>query len=204
MRLVDILADQDVHHGQPGSGAVSFTDRCPTARGQTTAHHELPPMSKDSSPEARRGGRGDLPARDDRPSRARRFRRCGGRDDERDDLRGDGALFRHPAGVSGLGALALGALRAAGAGTPPAGRGAGAAGAAAEAGRAAAGGDSDRSRSVPVPRRRPSHHARLRAPLSHKNWVNPGGQVNSMSRACMAATCVQNGLYKAPIRMVRG
>ena len=29
--------------------------------------------------------------------------RCGGRDDERDDLRGDGALFRHPAGVSGLG-----------------------------------------------------------------------------------------------------
>ena len=54
--------------------------------------------------------------------------RCGGRDDERDDLRGDGALFRHPAGVSGLGALALGALRAAGAGTPPAGRGAGAAG----------------------------------------------------------------------------
>ena len=43
--------------------------------------------------------------------------RCGGRDDERDDLRGDGALFRHPAGVSGLGALALGALRAAGAGT---------------------------------------------------------------------------------------
>ena len=30
--------------------------------------------------------------------------RCGGRDDERDDLRGDGALFRHPAGVSGLGA----------------------------------------------------------------------------------------------------
>ncbi len=25
--------------------------------------------------------------------------RCGGRDDERDDLRGDGALFRHPAGV---------------------------------------------------------------------------------------------------------
>ena len=66
--------------------------------------------------------------------------RCGGRDDERDDLRGDGALFRHPAGVSGLGALALGALRAAGAGTPPGGRGAGAAGAAAEAiGRAAAG-----------------------------------------------------------------
>ena len=60
--------------------------------------------------------------------------RCGGRDDERDDLRGDGALFRHPAGVSGLGALALGALRAAGAGTPPpAGRGAGAAGAGAEA-----------------------------------------------------------------------
>ena len=50
--------------------------------------------------------------------------RCGGRDDERDDLRGDGALFRHSAGVSGLGALALGALRAAGAGTPPsAGRG---------------------------------------------------------------------------------
>ena len=45
--------------------------------------------------------------------------RCGGRDDERDDLRGDGALFRHSAGVSGLGALALGALRAAGAGTPP-------------------------------------------------------------------------------------
>ena len=37
-------------------------------------------------------------------------------------------MFRHPAGVSGLGALALGALRAAGAGTPPAGRGAGAAG----------------------------------------------------------------------------
>ena len=31
--------------------------------------------------------------------------RCGGRDDERDDLRGDGAMFRHPAGVSGLGAL---------------------------------------------------------------------------------------------------
>ena len=55
--------------------------------------------------------------------------RCGGRDDERDDLRGDAAMFRHPAGVSGLGALALGALRAAGAGTPPAGRGAGAAGA---------------------------------------------------------------------------
>ena len=25
--------------------------------------------------------------------------RCGGRDDERDDLRGDGAMFRHPAGV---------------------------------------------------------------------------------------------------------
>ena len=40
---------------------------------------------------------------------------------ERDDLRGDGALFRHPAGVSGLGALALGALRAAGAGTPTTG-----------------------------------------------------------------------------------
>ena len=40
-----------------------------------------------------------------------------------------GRCFRHPAGVSGLGALALGALRAAGAGTPPpAGRGAGAAG----------------------------------------------------------------------------
>ncbi len=38
--------------------------------------------------------------------------RCGGRDDERDDLRGDGAMFRHPAGVSGLGALALGALYA--------------------------------------------------------------------------------------------
>ena len=74
----------------------------------------------------------------------------------------DGTLFRHPAGVSGLGALALGALRAAGAGTPPpAGRGAGAAGAAAEAiGRAAAGGDSDRSRSVPVPRRRPSQGPR--------------------------------------------
>ena len=71
-------------------------------------------------------------------------------------------MFRHPAGVSGLGALALGALRAAGAGTPPpAGRGAGAAGAAAEAiGRAAAGGDSDRSRSVPVPRRRPSQGPR--------------------------------------------
>ena len=73
-------------------------------------------------------------------------------------------MFRHPAGVSGLGALALGALRAAGAGTPPAGRGAGAAGAGAEAiGRAAAGGDSCRSRSVPVPRR--GHrkvHARLR------------------------------------------
>ena len=32
-------------------------------------------------------------------------------------------MFRHPAGVSGLGALALGALRAAGAGTPPAGWG---------------------------------------------------------------------------------
>ena len=65
-------------------------------------------------------------------------------------------MFRHPAGVSGLGALALGALRAAGAGTPPAGRGAGA-----EAiGRAAAGGDSDRSRSVPVPRRRPSQGPR--------------------------------------------
>ena len=62
------------------------------------------------------------------------------------------------------GTLALGALRAAGAGTPAAGRGAGAAGAAAEAiGRAAAGGDSDRSRAVPVPRRRPSQvHARLR------------------------------------------
>ena len=87
--------------------------------------------------------------------------RCGGRDDERDDLRGDGALFRHPAGVSGLGALALGALRAAGAGTPPAGRGAGAAGAGAEAiGRAAAGGDSRRSRAVPVPRRRPSQGPR--------------------------------------------
>ena len=87
--------------------------------------------------------------------------RCGGRDDERDDLRGDGALFRHPAGVSGLGALALGARRAAGAGTPPGGRGAGAAGAAAEAiGRAAAGGDSDRSRAVPVPRRRPSQGPR--------------------------------------------
>ena len=85
-----------------------------------------------------------------------------GRDDERDDLRGDGALLQHPAGVSGLGALALGALRAAGAGTPPpAGRGAGAAGAGAEAiGRAAAGGDSDRSRSVPVPRRRPSQGPR--------------------------------------------
>ena len=70
-------------------------------------------------------------------------------------------MFRHPAGVSGLGALALGALRAAGAGTPPAGRGAGAAGAAAEAiGRAATGGDSDRSRSVPVPRRRPSQGPR--------------------------------------------
>ena len=37
-------------------------------------------------------------------------------------------MFRHSAGVSGLGALTLGALRAAGAGTPPAGRGAGAAG----------------------------------------------------------------------------
>ena len=87
--------------------------------------------------------------------------RCGGRDDARDDLRGDGAMFRHPAGVSGLGALALGALRAAGAGTPPGGRGAGAAGAAAEAiGRAAAGGDSRRSRAVPVPRRRPSHGPR--------------------------------------------
>ena len=48
-------------------------------------------------------------------------------------------MFRHSAGVSGLGARTLGALRAAGAGTPPAGRGAGAAGAAAEAiGRAAA------------------------------------------------------------------
>ena len=71
-------------------------------------------------------------------------------------------MFRHPASVSGLGALALGALRAAGAGTPPpAGRGAGAAGAGAEAiGRAAAGGDSDRSRSVPVPRRRPSQGPR--------------------------------------------
>ena len=58
-------------------------------------------------------------------------------------------MFRHPAGVSGLGALALGALRAAGAGTPPGGRGAGAAGAAAEAiGRAAAGDDSRRSRAV--------------------------------------------------------
>ena len=34
--------------------------------------------------------------------------RCGGRDDARDDLRGDGAMFRHPAGVSGLGALARG------------------------------------------------------------------------------------------------
>ena len=44
------------------------------------------------------------------------FGDAGGRDDERDDLRGDGALFRHPAGVSGLGALALGALRAAGRG----------------------------------------------------------------------------------------
>ena len=87
--------------------------------------------------------------------------RCGGRDDERDDLRGDGAMCRHPAGVSGLGALALGALRAAGAGTPPGGPGAGAAGAAAEAiGRAAAGGDSCRSRSVPVPRRRPSQGPR--------------------------------------------
>ena len=95
--------------------------------------------------------------------------RCGGRDDERDDLRGDGAMFRHPAGVSGLGALALGALRAAGAGTPPpAGRGAGAAGAAAEAiGRAAAGGDSDRSRAVPVPRRRPSQGPR---PASDPGW----------------------------------
>ena len=73
----------------------------------------------------------------------------------------DGAMFRHPAGVSGLGALALGALRAAGAGTPPGGPGAGAAGAAAEAiGRAAAGGDSCRSRSVPVPRRRPSQGPR--------------------------------------------
>ena len=38
-------------------------------------------------------------------------------------------MCRHPAGVSGLGALALGALRAAGAGTPPGGPGAGAAGA---------------------------------------------------------------------------
>ena len=60
-----------------------------------------------------------------------------------------------------LGALALGALRATGAGTPPGGRGAGAAGAAAEAiGRAAAGGDSCRSRSVSVPRRRPSQGPR--------------------------------------------
>ena len=76
-------------------------------------------------------------------------------------LRGDGPMFRHSAGVSGLGPLTLGALRAAGAGTPPAGRGAGAAGAAAEAiGRAAAGGDSDRSRSVPVPRLRPSQGPR--------------------------------------------
>ena len=41
----------------------------------------------------------------------------------RDELRGDGALFRQPAGVSGLGALALGALRAEGAGTPPTGWG---------------------------------------------------------------------------------
>ena len=47
----------------------------------------------------------------------RGFGRARNRDDERDDLRGDGALFRHSAGVSGLGALALGALRAAGAGT---------------------------------------------------------------------------------------
>ena len=65
-------------------------------------------------------------------------------------------------------ALALGALRAAGAGTPPGGRGAGAAGAAAEAlGRAAAGGDSCRSRSVPVPRRRPSQGPR---PASDPGW----------------------------------
>ena len=40
--------------------------------------------------------------------------RRGGRDDERNDLRDDGAALRSRAGVSNVGAVALGALRAAG------------------------------------------------------------------------------------------
>ena len=102
----------------------------------------------------------------------------------RDDLRGDGAMFRHPAGVSGLGALALGALRAAGAGTPPpAGRGAGEAGAAAEAiGRAAAGGDSDRSRAVPVPRRRPSQGPRTASDPGRDPSRPPAGAARHAGR----------------------
>ena len=53
------------------------------------------------------------------PRSAAALCRCGGRGDERDDLRDYRAAVWPPAGVSGVGALALGALRAAGAGTSP-------------------------------------------------------------------------------------
>ena len=53
------------------------------------------------------------------PRRAAALCRCGGRDDERHDLRDHGTPVRDPAGVSGLGALAVDPLRTAGAGAAP-------------------------------------------------------------------------------------
>ena len=53
------------------------------------------------------------------PRRAASLCRCGGRDDERHDLRDHGTPVRDPAGVSGLGALAVDPLRTAGAGAAP-------------------------------------------------------------------------------------
>ena len=93
--------------------------------------------------------------------------RCGGRGDERHALRGHGAPRRDPARVSGVGALALGALRPADTRAAAAhGRGARAAGSDAHGvGRDAAGGDSGRSRPLAVPGRGPSDGPRAAADL---------------------------------------
>ena len=116
--------------------------------------------------------------------------RRGGRDDERNDLRDDGAALRSQAGVSNVGAVALGALRAAGScAAPRAGCWPGAPRADARpVGCATVGGHSQRPGPLPVPGRGPSQGPRAAAdPRRHPGLPDAGVAGDARAGATLAA-----------------
>ena len=122
------------------------------------------------------------------PRRAASLCRCGGRDDERHDLRDHGTPVRDPAGVSGLGALAVDPLRTAGASAAPgAGRAGTARADAGPLGRTAAGGRSRGPRSLAVPGRGSSEGARAAAdPGRDPRRPDPSAARDARARAALA------------------